>query len=169
VACYISQNLLRKFTILPPFTLETDDFIPLDVSTLQGCFGTNFPTLTIGNAYARPLPLLPHSVSPQSSLLVVDHPYLVAGKFNVHNPATNPSRLLSSKEEKQSAPYFDRATDLGFTLLNTPGVYTRFPFLGTHRPSTIDLAFVNPPMFSAFPPGTHGPSPGRDWIMPPSQ
>ena len=50
----------------------------------------------------------------------------------------------------QSAPYFGRATDLGLTLLNTPGVYTRFPFSDTHRPSTINLAFANPHMFSAF-------------------
>ena len=57
---------------------------------------------------------------------------------------------MSSKEEKESAPYFDRASDLGFTLLNTPAVYTRFPFSGNHRPSTIDLAFANPQMFPAF-------------------
>jgi len=122
----------------------------LDVSTPQGCFGTNFHRFTIGNAYARPLPPFPHSVSPESSLLDLDHPYLVAGDFNIHNAASDPSRLLSSREEKESTPYFDRASDLGFTLLNTLGVYTRFPFSGTHRPSSIDLAFTNPHMFSAF-------------------
>ena len=74
----------------------------------------------------------------------------MAGDFNIHNAATDPTRLLSSKEEKESAPYFDRVSDLGFTLLNTPGVYIRFPFSGTHRPGTIDLAFANPHMFSAF-------------------
>jgi len=39
---------------------------------------------------------------------------------------------------------------LGYTLLNTPGIYTRFPFTGTHRPSAIDLAFANPHIISAF-------------------
>jgi len=39
---------------------------------------------------------------------------------------------------------------LGFTLLNTPGIYTRFPFTGTHRPSAIDLAFTNPHMLPTF-------------------
>jgi len=112
--------------------------------------GTSSSRFTIGNAYARPLTPFPHSVSPESSLLDLDHPYLVAGDFNIHNAATDPSRLLSSKEEKESAPYFDRASDLGFTLLNTPGVYTRFPFSGNHRPGTIDLAFANPQMFPAF-------------------
>ena len=150
VACYVSQHSLRRFAVRPSFPPETDDFIMLDVSTPQGCLGTNFPRFTIGNAYARPLPPFPHSVSPESALLNLDHPYLLAGDFNIHNPATDPSRLLSSKEEKESAPYFNRASDLCFTLLNIPGVYTRFPFSDTHRPSAIDLAFANPHMFSAF-------------------
>jgi len=98
----------------------------------------------------RPLPPFPHSVSPKSPLLNLDHPYLVAGDFSIHNAVTDPYRLLSSNEEKESAPYFNRASELGFTLLNTPVVYTRFPFSGTHRPSAIDLAFANPRMFSAF-------------------
>jgi len=82
--------------------------------------------------------------------LDLEHPDLVAGDFNIHNAATAPCRLLSSKDERESALYFDRASYLGFTLLNTPGVYTRFPFAGTHRPSTIDLAFANTHRFSAF-------------------
>ena len=150
VACYISQNFLRELAVLPSFPPETDDFMTLDVFTPQGCFGINSPCFTIGNTYARPLPPFPHSVSPKTSLLELNHSYLVAGDFNIHNAATDPSRLLSSKEERESVPYFDRASDLGFTLLNTTGVYTRFPFSGAHRPSTIDLAFANPYMTAAF-------------------
>jgi len=109
VACYISTDFLRRFAVLPSFPPETDDFMSLEVSTPQGCFGASSSHFTIGNAYARPLTPFPHSVSPESSLLDLDHPYLVAGDFNIHNAATDPSRLLSSKEEKESAPYFDRA------------------------------------------------------------
>jgi len=122
----------------------------LDVFTPQGCFGSSFTRFRIGNAYARPLPPHPHSVSPETALPDLECPYLVAGDFNIHNTATDPSRLLSAMEESESAPYFGRATDLGFTLLNTPGIYTRFPFTGTHRPSSIDLAFANPHIFPAF-------------------
>jgi len=150
VACYVSQNFLHKFAVLPSFPPETNDFMTSDVVTPRGCFGMNFPRFTIGNAYARPLTPSPHSVFPESSLLNLEHPYLVAGDFNIHNAATDPSRLLSAKEERESSPYFERASDLGFTLLNVPGVYTRFPFTGTHRPSVIDLAFANPRMFPAF-------------------
>ena len=150
VACYLSLNFLQRFAVLPFFPPETDDFMALDFFTPQGCFGRNFPHFRIGNAYARPSSPHPHSVSPKSSFLDLEYPYLVAGDFNIHNAATNPSRLLSAKEENESAPYFDRATDLGFTLLNTPGVYTRFPFTGIHRPCAIYLAFANPHMFPAF-------------------
>jgi len=150
VASYVSLNFLQQFAVLPFFPPETDDFMALDVYTLKGCFGQNFPRFRIGNSYARPLPPAPHSVSPETALPLFDFPYLVAGDFNIHNAASDPSRLLSSKEEKDSAPYFRRASDLGYTLLNTPGIYTRFPFSGNHRPSTIDLAFANPYAFPAF-------------------
>ena len=150
VACYVSLNFLQKFAVLPFSPQETDDFMALDVFTPRGCFGTNFHRFSIGNAYARPLSLHPHSVSPESAFWDLEHLYLVGGDFDIHNAATDPSRLLSAKEEKESAPYFDQATDLVFTLLNTPGVYTRFPFTGTHRPSALDLACANPHMFPAF-------------------
>ena len=57
---------------------------------------------------------------------------------------------MTRSEEKASAPYFNRATDLAYSLLNTPGVYTRFPLSGTFRPSVIDLAFANPLIRPAF-------------------
>ena len=60
VACYVSQDFLRRCAVLPSFPPETDDFMTLDVSTPQGCFGTNFLRFTIGNAYARPLPTFSH-------------------------------------------------------------------------------------------------------------
>jgi len=150
VACYVSQRFLQKFAVLPLFPPKTDHFMALDIFTPQGCFGSNFPQFGIGNSYSRPLSPAPHSVSPISSLLDLDYPYLVTEDFNIHNSATDPSRLLSSNEERESARYFDRAGNLGFTLLNLPGGYTRFPFTGTHRPSPIDLVFANPFIFSAF-------------------
>jgi len=98
VAFYVSQKFLHMFAVLPSFPPETEDFMALDVFTPRGCFGLNFPRFRIGNSYARLLPPAPHSASPQSSLLDVDHPYLVAGDFNIPNSATDPSRLLSSKK-----------------------------------------------------------------------
>ena len=39
---------------------------------------------------------------------------------------------------------------MAYSLLNTPGVYTRFPLSGTFRPSAIDLSFANPLIRPAF-------------------
>ena len=40
--------------------------------------------------------------------------------------------------------YFSRSSELGFSLLNQPGVYTRFPLGGSGRPSVLDLSFASP-------------------------
>jgi len=64
VACYVSQKFLQESAVLPFFPPEIEEFMVLDVFTAQGCFGTKFPRVKIGNSYARPLPLAPHSVSP---------------------------------------------------------------------------------------------------------
>src|SRR5207302_8806546 len=70
-------------------------------------------------------------------------PTLVVGDFNIHHTLADPLRHISSNEFALSAPYFDRALDLGFTLVNTPGAYTRFPFDLTTCPSVLDLSFSN--------------------------
>ena len=151
LACYVSQKFLHKFVVLPFFAWETDNFMAWDVFTPQGCFGSVFSHLKIGNTYARLLPPSPHSVCAESSLLEAEYSYLLAGDFNIDNAVSDPSRLLSCKEEWESAPYFDQVSLLGFPLLNTPGVYTLFAFTGTHRPSAINMAFATRHIFPAFP------------------
>jgi len=123
----------------------------LDGYTPQGCFGSTFPRFRIVNAYTRPLNHRSRSVLPETSFVNYDFPYLVTGDFNIHNPAVDPFRILSSSEETESAPYFDKATDLGFSPLNTPGIYKpfKFPFAGSHQPSAPDLAFANSHIFPA--------------------
>lgn len=109
MACYISKRFLQKLVELPLFPPETDDFIAIEAFTPNGCFGSTWPRFRIGNSYARPLAPATHSGSPESSLLDLDYPYLVAGDFNIHNLVTDPSRLLSSKAERVSPPIVTRA------------------------------------------------------------
>ena len=59
-------------------------------------------------------------------------------------------RVILCCEEIASTAYFDRATNLAYSLLNTPRVYTRFPLSGSFRPSLIDLGFANPLIRPAF-------------------
>ena len=42
-----------------------------------------------------------------------------------------------------SDPFFSLADQWGFSLLNTPGVYTRFPLCRIGRPSVLDLGFAS--------------------------
>ena len=68
---------------------------------------------------------------------------LVAGDFNLHYYSTDPTRAVSRKEYLASDTFFSVADQGGFSLLNTPGVYTRFPLSGTGRLSVLNLAFAS--------------------------
>ena len=151
VAFYVSLSFLSFYTVLPVGSSSSADVLHLDIYTPSGCFGTRFPKFRLTNVYSRSLPGSTKSVDPLDALPDVDFPCLAARDFNIHNCAVDPLRVISrSPEEKASTPYFDRATDLAYSLLNTPGVYTRFPLSGTFRPSAIDLAFANPVIRPAF-------------------
>ena len=68
---------------------------------------------------------------------------LVAGDFNIHHYTSDPGRAVSRREFLASDPFFSMADTRGFSMLNTPGVYTRFPLSGIGRPSVLDLAFAS--------------------------
>ena len=72
------------------------------------------------------------------------------GDFNIHHPLSDTLRIHSQAELHASFPYFSRAADLGYALLNTSGVYTRFPLSNVGRPSVIDLAFASPALAAYF-------------------
>lgn len=136
--------------MLASFPPGAEDFKALDVFTLRGCFGFSFPHFRIGNVYPRLHGPLAHLVFPETSLPFLDFRYLVAGDFNIHNPAANPFRILPAKEEKETTSYFQQVSELCFSLLNIPSIYTRFPFTASHRSSTIDLYFANTYLFRAL-------------------
>ena len=143
VAFYVSTMLLSHVTVLPLF------FDPYDVAALDiygsDLFSSSFTQFCILNVYnLRP----PHAGSMTVSLVVslpeVDFPLLVVGDFNIYHPLSDPLWAHSSEELALSCPYFSRPSELGFELLNLPGVFTRFPLGGSSRPSVIDLHFASP-------------------------
>ena len=150
VAIYVSSSFCSRYTILPGFYEDTPDTMYQDIYTPEGCFGTSALKFILNNVYAREKGSHARTVSPETALQQCDFPYLVAGDFNIHNPASDPLRVFSYAEELKSAPFYDLASGRGFKLLNTPGIYTRFPFSRSHRPGAIDLAFANPLMSPAF-------------------
>ena len=150
VAIYLSLHFCARYTVSTGFYESTDDAMFIDIHTPDGCFGTAAPKFRLNNIYARRKEDHTGSVSREIAFQYVDFPCLVAGDFNIHNPATDPLRVFSYSEELESAPFYSLASGRGFRLLNTPGVYTRFPLSGSHRPGAIDLAFTNPHMSPAF-------------------
>src|SRR5437899_12434261 len=116
----------------------------VDGFTPSGLFCTANRQFRVYNLYSTTAPgPSRRSISPADAFHVYPFPALVVGDFNIHHTLADPLRKVSSNEFALSAPYFDRALDLGFTLVNTPGAYTRFPFDLSTRPSVLDLSFSN--------------------------
>ena len=143
VAFYVSTMLLSHVTVLPLF-FDRFDVASLDIygSGLFGGSFTQFGVLNVYNLRSRHTGSM--AVSPVVSFPEVNFPLLVVGDFNIHHPLSDPLRAHSSEELALSFPFFSRASELGFELLNLPGVFTRFPLGGSSRPSVIDLAFASP-------------------------
>ena len=143
VAFYVSTMLLSHVTVLP-LCFDRYDVASLDIyaSDLFGGSFTQFRVLNVYNLRSRHTGSL--AVSPVVSFPEEHFPLLVVGDFNIHHPLSDPLQAHSSGELALSFPFFSRASELGFELLNLPGVFTRFPLGGSSRPSVIDLAFASP-------------------------
>ena len=150
VAFNVSLSFLFLYTLLSVASPSSTEVLHLDIYTPKGCFGTPSSKFRLANVFSRSLPGYTKSVDPSEALPDVDFPCLTAGDFNIHNHAADPLRVISRCEEKATTHYFERATNLAYSLLNTPGFYTRFPLSGTFRPSVIDLAFANSLIRPAF-------------------
>ena len=165
VACYVHHRLLQTYPILPGF-FECPDWMALDVHSLSALFDSNHLVLRLYNSYStNRTSSYVRTVTPEKMFEEHDFPCLVAGNFNGHNPLSDPLKEYSAHEVAISTPYFDRAADLGFSLLNKPRVFTHFPFVAADRPAGLDISFVNiafAPFFSSW--LTHLPRTGSDHV-----
>ena len=138
----------------------------LDHFTPDGFFNPYTTGFTIINSYStkgrsnNTRSGTPDILFPSSPL-----PTLTLGDLNIHHPTGDHLRVFKEDEIATSTPYFDTATDLGFSLLNTPGVFTPFSMSVIGRPGILDLAFACPllaPYFSEW--SDPLPSTGSDHI-----
>jgi len=144
VAAYVHMSFLSNYTVLPRF-IGVNDVLALDISSNEPLFGTGFHSFRVINAYStNTANHTVHIVLPEVLFPDLGFPLLVVGDLNIHNPLSDPLRQFSPREILSSTPYFEKAAEAGFALLNPPGEYTRFPLVGKARPSVIDLAFANP-------------------------
>ena len=90
-----------------------------------------------------------NSVQAESLFRETNKPTIIVGDLNLHTSLTDPMRVLLSSARKNGETYMRRAALSGYTILNTPGIYTRFPDnVMLHRPSIINYSIANAAMFN---------------------
>ena len=153
VAFDVYSSFLSTIALLPRY-FGRGDIMALDLFTPNGFFNPSTTGFTRINSYStkgranNTASVPPDIIFPSSPL-----PTLTLGDLNIHHPTADPLRSFKEDEIATSTPYFDRATDLGFSLLNTPGVCTWFSMSLVGRPRVLDLAFACPllsPYFSEW-------------------
>ena len=153
VAFYVYSSILSTISHLPRFFTRRD-IMALDLFTPDGCFNTSTTSFTIINSYStkgrsnNTLSVPPDIIFPSSAL-----PTFTLGDLNIHHPMADPLRVFKESQIGTSTPNFDRATDLGFSLLNTPGVFTQFTMSLIGRSGVLNLPFACPllaPYFSEW-------------------
>ena len=138
----------------------------LDVHSASGLFDSNHHILRIYNGYStNGSSSYIRTVAMEQLFLENNFPCLIAGDFNIHNPLSDPLRDFSPNDIAVSAPYYEQAAEMVFSLLHTHRVFTRFPLVAGDRPTVDDLSFANTelaPFVTSW--STHLPSTGSDHI-----
>ena len=144
VATYVLSSIDKFFRVFAA-TMTRNDVLEIMVVADNPLFSSAIRSFRLVNIYGLPrgsslpgTPLTPDDIFSPSPL-----PTFVAGDFNLLHPASDPDRIMSDKDFRESEPFFNLAAERGFSLLNTPGEYTRFPFNTETRPSVLDLAFAS--------------------------
>jgi len=153
IAFYVYSSFLSTVSLLPR-SFGRGDVMALDRFTQDGLFNPSPTGFTIVNCYStkgrlnntRSIP--PDIIFPASPL-----PTLTLGDLNIHHPTADALGVFTDDERANSTPYFDRATELGISLLNTPGVFTSFSMSLIGCAGVLNLAFACPllaPYFSEW-------------------
>jgi len=141
VCTYVSLKVLLdiSFVVVP----RDQDILYLRIFAKEGSLLGNHRSLGIINTYNRPAEG-GHTVTAESLFTETNEPTLVVGDLNVHTAYTDPMRNLEPGERRRGEHYMRLAALRGYTIINTPGIYTRFPDNPTlHRPSVIDYTLAN--------------------------
>jgi len=121
----------------------------LNFDSPEGLFDTSHNLFCFYNAYSIPSGQN-RSFSPLNLFPQHDFPTLVLGDLTIHHLTSDPTRFLSDYDPFIGSPYCDKASARSFSLLNTPEVYSRFPFTTNQRPVVLDLSFANSPLLPFF-------------------
>jgi len=120
MAAYVHASFLSNYTVLPRFA-GVDDVLTVDRFSSEPLFGPAFHSFRVINAYStNTVDHRIHSVPPEVLFPDLGFPLLVVGDLNIHNPLSDLLRHFSPREISSSTPYFEKAAESGFALLNPP-------------------------------------------------
>ena len=123
---------------------DSPEMLSIDVGSLEGLFRSPHHSLRITSVYLLHTNCAPYrSLTPHRVFSLLHCPHLIVGDYNLHHPLAEHLHSLSDTEYTLSARYLNVAFTAPYQLLNTPEVYTRFPFDTITRPSLLDMAFAN--------------------------
>jgi len=150
VAFYVFSTFPSTITLLPK-SFGRNDIMALNLFTPEGFFDPSMVAFTIVNSYSTK-GRSNNTRSVPANLVFPDlaGPVLTLGDLNIHHLTADPLRTFSEDELATSTPYFDKVRDLGYSLLNTPGIYTRFSMSLVGRLDVIELAFACPLLAPCF-------------------
>src|SRR5437879_584499 len=116
----------------------------IDIHSQKGLFRSKHKIFQLYNSYSvNGISCSSRTLPPQVLFSEYPFPTITMGDFNQHHPLPDPVRELLSQDISVYASYFDRATDLDYSLLNIPGIFTQFPFDSSSRPRVLDISFAN--------------------------
>jgi hypothetical protein len=141
VVTYINSNLVSFISYI---SLDPDpNILKLKIKRRDGHdIVERFEEFFLINAYNRVVNGF-HILSPVRLFPYYEAPSILVGDLNIHNLYTDPERDISSQERRTGEHYFRVASLHGYAILNEPGIYTRFPDITGHRPSTIDYTLAD--------------------------
>jgi len=150
VAFYVFSSFLDSIVLLPRF-FDRGDIMALDLFTPDGFFDRSLTSFTFINSYStKGRSNNTRSVPPDLIFPSSPSPTLTLGDLNIDHPTADPNRSFKEDEIATSASDFNRATQRGFSLLNSPRVYIRFSMSLIGRPGVLDLAFAGPLLMPYF-------------------
>jgi len=136
---------------LSPRRFDRGDIIALDLFTLDGFFHLSLTKFSVINSYCtKGAPNNTRTVPLDLIFPLLSHLTLTLGDVNLHHPTSDSLRNFKEDGQATSTPYFDRATELSFSLLNPRGVYMRFAMSHVGRLEVLDLAIGCPLLVPYF-------------------
>jgi len=143
VVTYVSKRFVTVVSALPWF-FDRGNLMIINFPSENGLFESAFTVFRIYNTYSTIHPSTSqHTSIPEDLFPTHILPSLTVGNLNIHNYLSAPARLLSDSEFNVSSQYFELAVGRLYTLLHTPGVFTRFSFDTTTRSPLLDLSCAN--------------------------